>query len=164
MSKDRLLRMSGLFGALLAGARRRDRRDDRTGAAGRRQRRDVHQGHCADPAAELSEVPSPGSVAPMSLITYEEVRPWARSIKTRTAPAASSAGAMPPWFVEKNIGIQKFKNDPSLSDEEIAKIAKWADSGAPRGNPADMPPPRQFDSSRQVDDRGTGSGAVARRK
>ena len=43
---------------------------------------------------------------------------------------------MPPWFVEKNIGIQKFKNDPSLSDEEIAKIAKWADSGAPQGNPA----------------------------
>ena len=48
---------------------------------------------------------------------------------------------MPPLFVEKNIGIQKFKHDPSLSDEEIAKIAKWADSGAPRGNPADMPKP-----------------------
>ena len=46
---------------------------------------------------------------------------------------------MPPWFVEKNIGIQQYKGDPSLSDEEIAKIAKWADSGAPRGNPADMP-------------------------
>jgi hypothetical protein len=54
---------------------------------------------------------------------------------------------MPPWFVEKNIGIQKFKSDPSLSEEEIAKIAKWADSGAPRGNPADMPPPLQFDST-----------------
>ena len=51
---------------------------------------------------------------------------------------------MPPWYVEKNIGIQKFKDDPSLSDEEIAKIAKWADSGAPRGNPADMPPPLRF--------------------
>jgi len=46
---------------------------------------------------------------------------------------------MPPWFIEKNIGIQRYKNDPSLSDEEIAKVAKWADSGAPRGNPADMP-------------------------
>ena len=51
---------------------------------------------------------------------------------------------MPPWFVEKNIGIQRFKDDPSLSEEEIAKIAKWADSGAPRGNPADMPPPLDF--------------------
>jgi hypothetical protein len=51
---------------------------------------------------------------------------------------------MPPWFVEKDIGIQKYKNDPSLSEEEIASIAKWVDSGAPRGNPADMPPPRQF--------------------
>ena len=47
---------------------------------------------------------------------------------------------MPPWYVEKNIGIQQFQNDPSLSDDEIATIAKWADSGAPRGNPADMPP------------------------
>ena len=54
---------------------------------------------------------------------------------------------MPPWFVEKDIGIQKFKNDPSLNDEEIDKIAKWADSGAPRGNPADMPAPLQFDTS-----------------
>ena len=79
-------------------------------------------------------------------ITYEEVRPWARAMKTRTG-LRSQRGAMPPLFVEKNIGIQKFKNDPSLSDEEIAKIAKWADSGAPRGNPADMPPPRQFDST-----------------
>src|ERR1700730_11028114 len=56
-------------------------------------------------------------------------------------------GVMPPWYVEKDIGIQKFKEDPSLSDEEIARIAKWADSGAPRGNPADMPTPRQFDST-----------------
>ena len=64
---------------------------------------------------------------------------------------------MPPWFVEKNIGIQKFKHDPSLSDEEIAKIAKWVDSGAPRGNPADMPKPLEFDGYRQVDDRRAGS-------
>ena len=54
---------------------------------------------------------------------------------------------MPPWYMEKNIGIQSFKNDPSLSDEEIAKIAKWADSGAPRGNPADMPPPRKWEDA-----------------
>ncbi len=54
---------------------------------------------------------------------------------------------MPPWFVEKDIGIQGFKSDPSLSDEEIAKIATWADSGAPQGNPADMPPPLAFNGS-----------------
>ena len=81
----------------------------------------------------------PGSIAPMSLLTYEEVRPWAKSIKLKT-----SLREMPPWFIEKNIGIQKFKDDPSLSEEEIATIAKWTDGGAPRGNPADLPPPRKF--------------------
>jgi hypothetical protein len=85
----------------------------------------------------------PGQVAPMSLLTYEEARPWARSMKARTA-IRDKAGAMPPWYIEKNIGIQHYKNDPSLSEEEIAKIAKWADSGAPRGNPADMPKPLVF--------------------
>jgi hypothetical protein len=80
-------------------------------------------------------------VAPMPLITYEEVRPWARSIKARTG-RGPRAGVMPPWFVEKDIGIQSFKGDPSLSHAEIAAIAAWADAGAPLGNPADMPPPR----------------------
>ena len=47
---------------------------------------------------------------------------------------------MPPWFIEKEIGIQGFKDDISLSDAEIATIAHWADNGAPRGNPADLPP------------------------
>ena len=85
-------------------------------------------------------------VAPMALVTYEDVRPWAKSIKTRTA-LRSQRGAMPPFFVEKNIGIQKFKHDPSLSDNEIAMVAKWVDSGAPRGNPADMPKPLEFDTT-----------------
>lgn len=83
----------------------------------------------------------PNSVAPMSLLTYEEVRPWVRAIKQRTA-LRNERGAMPPWFIEKDIGIQHFKDDPSLSDEEVALIGRWADSGAPRGNPADLPPPR----------------------
>src|SRR5580692_9481850 len=83
----------------------------------------------------------PNSVAPMSLITYQQVRPWARSIKERTA-LRDKRGVMPPWYIEKNIGIQHYKNDNSLSDMEIAKIAKWADSGSPEGNPADAPPPR----------------------
>src|SRR5436190_1374901 len=82
-------------------------------------------------------------VAPMSLTTYDEVRPWARAIKQRTG-IGPKAGVMPPWYVEKNIGIQNFQNDPSLSDDEIAMIAKWADSGAPRGNPADMPPAKTY--------------------
>ena len=53
-------------------------------------------------------------------------------------------GVMPPWFIEKDVGIQHFKNDPSLSDEEIEKIEVWADNGAPRGDRADMPPPVPF--------------------
>ena len=85
-------------------------------------------------------------VAPMSLVTYEEVRPWARSIKSRTG-IGPRAGVMPPFYLEKNIGIQKFKNDPSLSDAEIAKIAKWADSGAPRGNAADAPTAKKWDDN-----------------
>jgi mono/diheme cytochrome c family protein len=88
----------------------------------------------------------PDGVAPMSLVTYEEVRPWARSIKTRTG-IGPRAGVMPPWYVEKNIGIQHYKSDPSLSDEEIAKIARWADSGAPQGNAADMPSPKVWNDS-----------------
>ncbi|MGE0863116.1 MAG: hypothetical protein AB7P34_04370 [Vicinamibacterales bacterium] len=85
----------------------------------------------------------PGQVAPMSLLTYEDARPWARAMKQRTA-IRDKAGAMPPWYIEKNIGIQHYKNDPSLSDEEVAKIARWADTGAPRGNPADLPAPITF--------------------
>ena len=85
----------------------------------------------------------PGQVAPMSLITYEETRPWARAIRQRTS-IRDRAGAMPPWYVEKNIGIQQYKHDPSLSDDEVAKIAKWVEAGAPRGNVADMPAPIQW--------------------
>ena len=85
--------------------------------------------------------------AAMAFQTYEQVRPWARAIKTRTG-VGPKAGVMPPWYVEKNIGIQKYKNDPSLSDKEIALIAKWADSGAPRGNPADLPPALKWDDTK----------------
>ena len=85
----------------------------------------------------------PNSLAPMSLITYEDVRPWARAIKARTARVGKS-DVMPPWYIEKDIGIQEYKGDISLSAEEIATIATWTDSGSPRGNPADMPPPLMF--------------------
>ncbi len=80
----------------------------------------------------------PNSLAPMSLLTYEETRPYATSIKRRTA-IRNRQGVMPPWYIEKDLGIQQYKNDISLSDEEVAKIAQWADSGAPRGNVADLP-------------------------
>jgi hypothetical protein len=85
---------------------------------------------------------NPNSVAPMSLITYEQVRPYAREIKRRTAlrHAPWSRNAMPPWFLETTIGIQKMKDDNSLADEEIDIIAQWVDNGAPEGNPKDAPP------------------------
>src|SRR4030095_4526402 len=90
----------------------------------------------------------PDSLAPMPLLTYEQTRPYAAAIKRRTS-IRSKQGTMPPWYIEKGIGIQHYKNDISLSDEEIAKIAWWADTGAPRGNPADMPPPLKFASGDQ---------------
>jgi mono/diheme cytochrome c family protein len=85
----------------------------------------------------------PDSVAPMPLLTYEEARPYARAMKARTA-LRDKRGAMPPWFIEKNVGIQRFKDDFSLSEGEIATIAAWADAGAPRGDPADLPAPLVF--------------------
>ena len=51
---------------------------------------------------------------------------------------------MPPWHIDRNVGIQEFKNDLSLSDKDIATIVAWVDGGAQRGNPADMPTQRQF--------------------
>jgi hypothetical protein len=81
----------------------------------------------------------PGSIAPMALISYEDARPWGRAIRTRV-----SLRQMPPWHVDKTIGIKKFKDDPSLSDKEIATVVGWVDGGMPRGNPADMPAPRVF--------------------
>ena len=86
---------------------------------------------------------SPGGGGPQSLITYEEVRAWAPLIKYRTA-IRDRIGAMPPWYIEKNIGVQHFKDDPSLSDEDLAKIQAWVDNGTPEGDLADMPPPREF--------------------
>ena len=80
-----------------------------------------------------------GSIGPRPWTTYEEVRPFAALIKDRVV-----SRAMPPWPMDKTIGIQEFKNDISLSEEEIQTIAGWVDSGAPMGNPADMPPPVEW--------------------
>src|SRR5580658_9754814 len=81
----------------------------------------------------------PNTVAPMSLLTYEQARPWAKAIKAKVA-----AREMPPWYIDKDAGVQHFDNDTSLTDQEIATIVKWVDAGAPQGNPADMPTPREF--------------------
>ena len=76
-----------------------------------------------------------GSFAPMSLLTYEEASRYARIIRYRV-----SQRMMPPWHVDTTVGIQRFANDVSLSDEEIETIVRWVDQGAPRGNQADLPP------------------------
>jgi len=85
--------------------------------------------------AKCQQCHHPGTAAPMSLTTYAEVRPWARSIGQRVA-----SREMPPWHLDKTTGIRQYKNDHSLSDAEIATIVRWVDGGALQGNPADAPP------------------------
>lgn len=82
----------------------------------------------------------PGDIAPMSLMSYQEARPWAKSIK-----AAVASRTMPPWFADPEHG--HFANDTSLSAEEISTIVRWVDQGAPQGDPADLPAPKVFDHS-----------------
>ena len=87
-----------------------------------------------------------GGAGPMPLVTYEQVAPFAGLIEYKTG-LRDKAGAMPPWYMEKNIGIQNYKDDPSLSDSEIAAISNWARSGTPKGNEADAPEALVFDDS-----------------
>lgn len=79
----------------------------------------------------------PGRIGPMPLMSYEDAQPWAQAIRVMV-----ESRKMPPWFADPRYG--EFLDDPSLSDEEISKIAAWAAAGAPRGNPLDLPPPRTF--------------------
>ncbi|HUL73728.1 MAG TPA: hypothetical protein VLT86_11540 [Vicinamibacterales bacterium] len=81
----------------------------------------------------------PNSIAPMSLLTYDDAKAYARRIKTKVTQRL-----MPPWYIDKTVGIQHFKNDRSLSDAEIATISRWVDDGAPMGDPKDLPPPVTF--------------------
>ena len=81
----------------------------------------------------------PNQMAPMSLVTYEEVRPWVKSIAARVG-----GRQMPPWHIDKTVGIQKFKNDRSLSDAQIDLVLQWIAAGAPKGDPRDMPPPKPW--------------------
>jgi hypothetical protein len=79
----------------------------------------------------------PGAIAPMSLISYEDARPWARAMKQQV-----SVRQMPPWGADPTIG--KFKNDPSLSPDEVQTIAAWVDGGAAEGSKTDLPKPPTF--------------------
>jgi len=88
---------------------------------------------------KCQECHRPGTAAPMSLVSYEETRPWAKSIRQRVITRN-----MPPWHLDQTVGIQHFQNDRSLTDAQIATIVGWADAGAPLGNPKDMPPPKQW--------------------
>ena len=74
-------------------------------------------------------------IGPMSLITYDEVRPWVRQIRDRV-----ERRIMPPWHLDRTVGIQQFKNDFSLTDGEIDTVVRWVDAGAPEGDRADLPP------------------------
>jgi mono/diheme cytochrome c family protein len=81
----------------------------------------------------------PGAIGPMSLLTYDEVRPWAAVIRevVRTRE-------MPPYHYDTDVGIQELKYDPRLSEEEIEAVVAWVDAGAPEGDPADLPPPAEW--------------------
>src|ERR1043166_6376336 len=88
---------------------------------------------------KCQECHRPNTAAPMSLVTYEETRPWAKAIRQRVITRN-----MPPWHLDKTVGIQHFANDRSLTDEQIATVVAWVDAGAPQGNPKNMPQPKQW--------------------
>ena len=94
--------------------------------------------------AKCEECHRKGTAAPMSLVTYQEARPWAKAIKERVVTRQ-----MPPWHLDKTVGIQQFANDRSLTDAQIDTIVRWVDSGAPQGDPKDLPPPKQWPSDEQ---------------
>lgn len=81
-----------------------------------------------------------GEMAPMSLVTYQEVRPWAKSIREKVRTKT-----MPPWFADPCCG--KFSNDRSLTPAEIATISNWVDSGAVAGDPKTAPQPRKWNQT-----------------
>ena len=85
----------------------------------------------------------PGQVAPMSLTTYAETRPWARAIRNEVEPRR-----MPPWHAEP--GVREYTNDRSLSDAEIDVILRWVDAGAPKGDDKHMPPLPTFSDGWQL--------------
>ena len=81
----------------------------------------------------------PGSIAPIPLMTYEDAQRYAPRIRTRV-----QARVMPPWHIDKTVGIQAFQNDRSLSDAQIDTIVRWVDAGAPMGDAKDLPVPTKW--------------------
>ncbi len=107
-------------------------------------RANVFEGRGANLLQELHErCHRPGEIAPMSLLTFKEARPWARSIATQV-----SKGAMPPWHADPAHG--QFLNDRSLSDHDKQTIVAWAETGALEGNPADLPAQPVYTSEWQI--------------
>jgi mono/diheme cytochrome c family protein len=92
----------------------------------------IVQEHC-------QECHRPNQIGSMSLLNYQEARPWAKAIKT-----AVLARKMPPWFADPNYGHFLEEGARRLSQKEIDTFAAWVDNGAPEGDPKDKPAPRQF--------------------
>lgn len=90
----------------------------------------ILQRHC-------QECHRPGEAVPMSLLTFEDARPWAKAIRRMV-----SSRQMPPWHADPAIG--QWRNDRRLNQDEIDTLVTWAKTGARRGDPKDLPPPLQF--------------------
>src|SRR5262245_14276055 len=84
-----------------------------------------------------------GEIAPMSLLSYKEVRPWAKAIREKVANRQ-----MPPWHPDSRYG--QWENDRRLSQKDIDSIVAWVDGGAMEGNPKDLPPMPKFASGWQI--------------
>ncbi|MDQ2841995.1 MAG: cytochrome c [Acidobacteriota bacterium] len=82
-------------------------------------------------------------IAPMSLLTYKDARPWAAAVRQ-----AVTLRKMPPWYADPHYG--KFANDPRLSETEIQTITAWVQQGAPEGNPADLPARPNFNDNWKI--------------
>jgi len=81
----------------------------------------------------------PNSIGPMPLLTYSDAEVFAAEIKEKVA-----GRLMPPWHIDRTMGIRDYKNDRGLTDAEISTIVRWVDAGAPKGDPKDMPPAKVF--------------------
>jgi mono/diheme cytochrome c family protein len=81
----------------------------------------------------------PNSIGPMPLLTYDDAKEYASRIKAKV-----QARVMPPWHIDKTLGIREYKNDRSLTDAQLDTVVKWVDAGAPMGDPRDMPQPAHF--------------------
>jgi hypothetical protein len=81
----------------------------------------------------------PNSIAPMSLLTYQDAKDYADEIREYV-----SARVMPPWHIDRTVGIHDFKNDRGLTDDQISTLVRWIDGGMPEGKREDMPHPVKF--------------------